>query len=171
MTIDEDEDPELGVNNIETVGGKLAYQAIHHISKRLGHEVVIDVPQPERSDFDTDIKYPMNASRDFLSYMSFAYNFMYEFLNFALNMDIHTYVNACDQSIQDWAYYVDQCRQIYSDIYKWGRQPHFISNFKPASFVHVTFLELIYPTSAYCFKIDNEIKNYFTEINFVFREG
>ena len=66
---------------------------------------------------------------------------------------------------------MDQCKQIYADIYKWGRQPHFISNFKPASFVHVTFLELIYPTSAYCFKIDNEIKNYFTEINFVFREG
>ena len=64
---------------------------------------------------------------------------------------------------------MDQCKQIYDDIYAWGRQPHFISNFKPASYVHVTFLELIYPTSAYCWKVDNEIKNYFTEINFVFR--
>ena len=44
MTIDEDEDPELEVSNIQTVGGKLAYHTIHHISKRLGHEVVIDVP-------------------------------------------------------------------------------------------------------------------------------
>ena len=100
MTIDEDEDPEEGLDNIESTAGKIAYTAIHHISKRLGHEEdVIDVPQPEQSDFDTNIKYPIDGARNFLNYMSFAYDFIYEFLNFALDMDINTYVNACDQSI------------------------------------------------------------------------
>lgn len=48
MKIDEDEDPEEGLDNIESTAGKIAYTAIHHISKRLGHEEdVIDVPQPE----------------------------------------------------------------------------------------------------------------------------
>ena len=35
MTIDEDEDPEEGLDNIESTAGKIAYTAIHHISKRL----------------------------------------------------------------------------------------------------------------------------------------
>ena len=65
MTIDENEDPEEEIDNINSVGGKFAYSAINHISKRLGHEIVIDVPQPERSDFDTDIKYPYKATRTF----------------------------------------------------------------------------------------------------------
>ena len=45
MTIDEDENPEEGLDNIKSTAGKIAYTAIHHISKRLGHEEdVIDVP-------------------------------------------------------------------------------------------------------------------------------
>ena len=71
--------------------------------------------------------------------------------------------------ISHWRRFRGRNGQI-QDIEFWGNQPHFISNFKPAAFVHVTFLELLYPTSAFCYKIDNEIDNYYTEINFVFRK-
>ena len=89
--IDEDEDPDVAINNIGSTAGKLAYSAISFFDKRLGHEI----PTPEKSDFDTNIEYPFE-SRTFWSYVIFAYDFFYEFFNFSLNMPSDTYLNSCD---------------------------------------------------------------------------
>ena len=93
-TIDEGEDPAVEMDSIGSTVGKLAYSAVALFDKRLKHEV----PDPEPADFDTDIAYPFET-RTFLNYMAFAYDFFYEFLNFAMDMPNDTYLNACDQSI------------------------------------------------------------------------
>ena len=93
-SIDKGEDPDVEVNNIGSLPGKVAYSTVAFIEKRLKHEV----PVVEPADFDTDIKYPFER-RTFENYMTFAWDFFFEFFNFALDMDNDTYLNSCDQSI------------------------------------------------------------------------
>ena len=161
-TIDENEDPNVEIENIGSLPGKLAYSTVAFFDRRLGHD--IPTPTYERSDYDTDISYPFVA-RSFGDYLRFAYDFMAAFLNFAFDMPHDTFTNSCDRSVQDWADNVHECTEIYEDIIAWGKHPHFITNFKYATFVHVRFLELIYPTSVYCWRVDEEIKEYIRIIN------
>ena len=45
-----------------------------------------------------------------------------------------------------------------------------MSNFKPALFAHFRFIELIYPTSAFCWQIDSELRVYFKATQDLFTE-
>ena len=58
-TIDPSEDPNVEINNIGSVPGKLAYSTVAFFDRRLGHDV--PVPTYEKADFDTDISYPFVA--------------------------------------------------------------------------------------------------------------
>ena len=112
-SIKEGEDPDVEIDTIGSPVGKLAYSAVAFFDRRLGHE--IPTPIYEKADFDTNIEYPFET-RTVLSYTAFAFDFFYEFFNFAVDMPSDTYLNSCDRSIQDWAYYVDQCKHIYEDF-------------------------------------------------------
>ena len=79
-----------------------------------------------------------------------------------------TYLASCDKTIQDWIYLVKNMILIYTNIYHWGGHEAFMTNFKPALFAHLRFIELLHPTSAYCWKIDSELREYFTETQTVF---
>ena len=97
-TIDQGEDPAVAMDSIGSTAGKLAYTAVALFDKRLKHEVPEPDPDPERSDFDTDIAPPFET-RTVLNYIGFAYDFFYEFLNFAMDMPNDTLLNACEQSL------------------------------------------------------------------------
>lgn len=60
---------------------------------------------------------------------------------------------SCDDVVDEWVYLGKNLKLIYEDIYHWGGNEKFISNFKPALFAHLRILELIHPTSAFCWMI------------------
>ena len=73
--------------------------------------------------------------------------------------------------INDWKYLIENIKLIYQDVNYWGGGETIMTNIKPAIFAHLRFIELIHPSSAYCYKIDSELRYYFRETEDVFAES
>merc|ERR1712183_862245 len=60
---------------------------------------------------------------------------------------------------------------IYSDLRTWGGHENVMDNVKVAVFAHFKFIEIMYPTVAFCVPFGEELRDYFSEIDVMFSTG
>ena len=73
----------------------------------------------------------------------------------------------CNGSFSIWIERVTEIKMFYTDYEKWKKSPVPLNNVKPIVFEHVELLELIYPTSDSCIKVNEELYSYIDRYNVV----
>ena len=110
---------------------------------------------------NASVMYPIDG-RTSGEFLSFTYLLMFYFLNELTNADSTSQINVCNDNLETVVTDVSDVALIYSDFQAWRRYPLLINNIKPVVFAHVSLLELLYPTSDSCARVDNELYSFFT---------
>lgn len=88
---------------------------------------------------------------------------MFEFLTEMVDADETSQINICNSSLEQWVRDTSNVALIYTDFNKWSQETVAINNVKPFIFEHVELLELIYPTSNSCSKVNDELYTLFDQ--------
>ena len=110
---------------------------------------------------DEEIRFPGGEDRTFPSYFGFAYLMMFNFLTEMTQAPPDAQVYVCNENLYTWNADVGEVILIYTDFEKWRKRETYLNNIKFMVFAHVELLELIYPSSESCSKVNSELYMFF----------